>query len=742
MSANKIDARQSRLTAAQAMIGSASGDTLDSIFPKIDAILAKLFEDRNMMLQNGGIITFTVAGQIQFTANLEIAINQKISGASPQIISLGSASVDLNDGDMWYATVNRSAGAATTTVSSTLPAVTSANQEIFILAKRVDSGGVQRLYWRTGMAMNAGESNRLGAAHSGIFATNITTTGKLGVGTTSLPSTVNFRSIYNVSDLVGTTSTVRGEGTHTLTANNGVAYQGALFQPSLNQSAFNASIGVTSGGSLQGVQAQTLTTGSSGVVTASSGFVADVRNTGAGTLSNGVGFVSIAPINSGGGTYTNWFGFYANAATAASNNYGFYSNLAAATGRWNFYANGTANNYFAGNVGIGNTTPLAALEISASDNPTLRLSEASSTTSFTELTDFSANSTTLTKKTAIGLSAIYIDPQVTDGTSASYIELFRNVNTTGNKRLQFFKGDGTSTVEHEVRGGAYSYWDASGSFGTVFGASSINASAQLQVDSTTKGFLPPRMTTTQRDAISSPAAGLQIYNTTTAKANVYNGSAWTELSSTSVSNPTVQIFTSGSGTYTTPANVKYIRVRMVGGGGGGGGSGTTDGTAATAGGGTTFGTRTAGGGQPGTRLSGGVGGSTSGSGYTPVIAVSGAEGVGGHINPTTANGTQLAGGAGGSSVFGGGGSSAAGSGGRTATAYGSGGGGGGNDLASVERSGGGGGSGGYVEFLITSGLAASYTYGVGIAGLLGGAGTSGRLGGGGQPGIIIVEEYY
>lgn len=55
-----------------------------------------------------------------------------------------------------------------------------------------------------------------------------------------------------------------------------------------------------------------------------------------------------------------------------------------------------------------------------------------------------------------------------------------------------------------------------------------NASAILDVASTTQGFLPPRMTTTQRDAISSPAAGLVIYNTTTSKLQVYTTS-WTDL---------------------------------------------------------------------------------------------------------------------------------------------------------------------------------------------------------------------
>jgi len=52
------------------------------------------------------------------------------------------------------------------------------------------------------------------------------------------------------------------------------------------------------------------------------------------------------------------------------------------------------------------------------------------------------------------------------------------------------------------------------------------ASSILELTSTTKGFLPPRMTTTQRDNIATPAEGLVIYNTTTQVLNFYNGSAW------------------------------------------------------------------------------------------------------------------------------------------------------------------------------------------------------------------------
>jgi hypothetical protein len=55
------------------------------------------------------------------------------------------------------------------------------------------------------------------------------------------------------------------------------------------------------------------------------------------------------------------------------------------------------------------------------------------------------------------------------------------------------------------------------------------ASAQVEITSTTKGFLPPRMTTTQKNAIASPAAGLVVYDSTTNKLCCYNGSTWNDL---------------------------------------------------------------------------------------------------------------------------------------------------------------------------------------------------------------------
>jgi len=59
--------------------------------------------------------------------------------------------------------------------------------------------------------------------------------------------------------------------------------------------------------------------------------------------------------------------------------------------------------------------------------------------------------------------------------------------------------------------------------------STINTSAILQAESTTKGFLPPRMTTTQKNAVASPATGLQIYDSTLNRPCFYNGTSWITL---------------------------------------------------------------------------------------------------------------------------------------------------------------------------------------------------------------------
>ena len=56
----------------------------------------------------------------------------------------------------------------------------------------------------------------------------------------------------------------------------------------------------------------------------------------------------------------------------------------------------------------------------------------------------------------------------------------------------------------------------------------LNNGAEVEIESTTQGFLPPRMTTAQRDAIASPAAGLTMYNTTASCFQSWNGTLWVD----------------------------------------------------------------------------------------------------------------------------------------------------------------------------------------------------------------------
>mgnify|MGYP000850640853 CR=1 FL=1 len=103
---------------------------------------------------------------------------------------------------------------------------------------------------------------------------------------------------------------------------------------------------------------------------------------------------------------------------------------------------------------------------------------------------------------------------------ANQWSLIPSNGATGSTNLRLYERVSGKEVINITTGGAVG-----------IGTTSPSASSLLDVSSTTQGFLPPRMTGTQRDAISSPAAGLMVYNTTTNKLNFYNGSAWEAVTS-------------------------------------------------------------------------------------------------------------------------------------------------------------------------------------------------------------------
>jgi hypothetical protein len=69
--------------------------------------------------------------------------------------------------------------------------------------------------------------------------------------------------------------------------------------------------------------------------------------------SNVLGFWAQNATLGAGASLTNQYGFVVDPLTSGTNNYGFYSDIASGSNRWNFYAAGTAQNYFAGDTGVG-----------------------------------------------------------------------------------------------------------------------------------------------------------------------------------------------------------------------------------------------------------------------------------------------------------------------------------------------------------------------------------------------------
>jgi hypothetical protein len=180
------------------------------------------------------------------------------------------------------------------------------------------------------------------------------------------------------------------------------------------------------------------------------------------------------------------------------------------------------NNYIVGRVGgteslrliagklginLAGSTPSANLQIKGSGS-------TSATSTF--LFQNSAGNNILTC-TDDGKVFIQSNTLTVSGYSARINNL--QLGLIGSKTISATGGDSSITID-------------SGGVAISGGTALIpNASALLQVESTTRGFLPPRMTTTQKNAIATPAAGLIVFDTTLAKLCVYSGSAWQTITS-------------------------------------------------------------------------------------------------------------------------------------------------------------------------------------------------------------------
>jgi hypothetical protein len=301
------------------------------------------------------------------------------------------------------------------------------------------------------------------------------------------------------------------------------------------------------------------------------------------TAADVMGFRASNATKGAASTITNLHGVYIADQTQGTNNYGITSLVSSGTNKWNIYASGTAANYFAGNVGIGTTTVGSPLTVVGAAGYVVTIDGATDTrldfkNSGTRngiiqstSTAFSVNAVTsipllfLTgsaermRLDASGNLGLGVTPSAWTSTYKAIDVTSRTsfVGTTGGLSIfsnnSYFDGtnwiyrvtDAASRYQQDTSahkwfiaasgtaGNAITFTqamtlDASGNLG--IGTSSPSASAILDAQSTTKGVRMPNMTTTQKNAIASPAAGLMVYDTTLAKLCVYT-TAWETITS-------------------------------------------------------------------------------------------------------------------------------------------------------------------------------------------------------------------
>jgi hypothetical protein len=236
-----------------------------------------------------------------------------------------------------------------------------------------------------------------------------------------------------------------------------------------------------------------------------------------------------------GSAITTQTGFYVpSSLTGATNNYGFRGSIPSGTNRWNLYMDGTANNYLAGNLGIGTTSiDTTMLRISRAFTSTLATSifldsQVSSTNISAIYIATSANTqaatfTTNIRHISLAQGTFGAGSTVTDqfgiiigdltGATNNF-GIFGNISAATNRWNLFMNGTAANYLAGKL----------------LIGSTTDVPSASVAITSTTQGFLPPRMTTVQKLAISSPATGLVVFDTTLGKLCVF-ATTWQTITS-------------------------------------------------------------------------------------------------------------------------------------------------------------------------------------------------------------------
>jgi hypothetical protein len=211
-------------------------------------------------------------------------------------------------------------------------------------------------------------------------------------------------------------------------------------------------------------------------------------------------------------------------------------NLTANSG-YNIYASGTADNYLAGSLGVGvlPSASSAILSVAGTNVGSAYREGVTYTGTFgtgvSSRADsyFSFPSVNNPTGTLDTLNHFYAGKNTFTTAVSNQIGFRAESSLTGaTNNYGFYGGIAADTGRYNLymAGSAPNYMAGNLGIGAI-----ANASALLDVQSTTKGVRMPNMTTTQKNAISSPAAGLMVFDTTLAKLCVYSGAAWQTITS-------------------------------------------------------------------------------------------------------------------------------------------------------------------------------------------------------------------
>ena len=270
---------------------------------------------------------------------------------------------------------------------------------------------------------------------------------------------------------------------NTIGSSRGVSLGTSVFHTAYNLTA------TTGGGGAVGFYNYLSTSGNAGTsVSLATGVETSINKAGSGSLTSAVGYNATAS-----GAIGTYYGFRQQPYASATNAYGFYSDIASGSNQFNFYANGTAPNYFAGNVGIGISSPTEKLHVEGNARA-LSFASANGSASAPAY-DFAADTNTgmfLAAADTIGFS--------TNGTNAAQI------TSTGNLRLFNTAGDRYTEISNQPTANNTLTLPNSGNVTLVSGT---------MVTTDTSQTISGAKTFTQNVVISSDSTGALTLNRST-----------------------------------------------------------------------------------------------------------------------------------------------------------------------------------------------------------------------------------